>query len=146
MLVKDAMTAYAAWIDANRTVREAARLIQKMDVGCLPVTENDRVVGLITDRDIACRVVAEGRNPEIETVRAVMSEKAVCCAEDQTLDEAAELMETNGVRRLPVLDKDGRIAGLVSVDDIARHADYQLTGQLMHFLCMPPDKRPLRRI
>jgi CBS domain-containing protein len=146
MLVKEAMTAYAAWVDTSRTVREAAQLMRKLDVGCMPVTEGDRVVGLITDRDIACRVVGEGRDPETEKVRAVMSEKAVCCTEDQTLDEAAELMEANGVRRLPVLDKEGRIAGLISVDDIARHADYQLTGQLMHFLCVSPELRLLRRI
>jgi CBS domain-containing protein len=146
MLVKDAMTAYAAWVDVSRTVREAAQLMQRLDVGCMPVTEADRVVGLITDRDIACRVVAEGRNPETESVRTVMSEKAVCCTGDQSLDEAADLMEANAVRRLPVLDKEGRIAGVLSVDDVARHADYQLTGELMHFLCMPPEKRQLRRI
>jgi CBS domain-containing protein len=146
MLVKEAMTAYAAWVDTSRTIREAAQLMRKLDVGCLPVTEEDRVVGLVTDRDIACRVVAAGHDPETEKVRAVMSENAVCCTEDQPLEEAIDLMEANGVRRLPVLDKDGRIAGLISVDDIARHADYQQTGQLMHFLCMPPEKRRLRRI
>jgi CBS domain-containing protein len=144
MLVKDTMTVYAAWIDVGRKVRETAQLMQKLDIGCLPVTDGDRVVGLITDRDIACRVVAEGLNPETQEVQAVMSEKAVCCVEDQALDEVAELMETNAVRRLPVLDGEGRIAGLISVDDIARHADYQLTGRLMHFLCTPPEKRPSR--
>jgi CBS domain-containing protein len=141
MLVKDAMTAYTAWLDISRTVREAAQLMQRLDVGCMPVTDADRVVGLITDRDIACRVVAEGRNPQTERVRAVMSEKVVCCTADQSLNEAAELMKANGVRRLPVLGKEGRIVGLLSVDDVARHADYQLTGQLMHFLCMPRQKR-----
>jgi CBS domain-containing protein len=141
MLVKDAMTAYTAWLDISRTVREAAQLMQRLDVGCMPVIDADRVVGLITDRDIACRVVAEGRNPQTERVRAVMSEKVVCCTADQSLNEAAELMEANGVRRLPVLGKEGRIVGLLSVDDVARHADYQLTGQLMHFLCMPRQKR-----
>ena len=142
MLVKDAMTTCAAWLETSRTVREAAQLMQRVDVGCLPVTDAGRVVGLITDRDIACRIVAEGRNPETEKVSAVMSEKVVSCTQDQTLTEAAELMEANGVRRLPVLDKDGRIVGLLSVDDVARYADYRLTGQLMHVLCLPAEKPP----
>lgn len=146
MLVKDAMTRDAAWVDASRTVREAAQLMRKLDIGCMPVTEGERVVGLVTDRDIACRVVAEGRNPDAEKVRAVMTEKVISCAGDQTLEDAVELMQANGVRRLPVLDPDGRIAGLISIDDVARHADYQLTGEVMHFLCMPAEKRPLRRI
>ncbi|WP_119269502.1 CBS domain-containing protein [Taklimakanibacter deserti] len=142
MLVKDAMVAYAAWLDIGRTVREAAQLMQRLDIGCLPVTHAGRAVGLITDRDIACRIVAEGRNPETEKVRAVMSDNVVSCTEDQTLDEAAEIMEANGVRRLPVLDKEGRIAGLISVDDIARYADFQVTGQLLHLLCLPREKQP----
>jgi len=146
MIVKEAMTADAAWVDAGRTIGEAAQLMLKLDVGCMPVTEGDRLVGLITDRDIACRAVAEGRNPYAERVRAIMSEKVVCCSENQPLEEAVELMEANGIRRLPVLDQNGHIAGLISIDDIARHADYQLTGQLMHFLCMPAEKRPLRRV
>lgn len=146
MLVKEAMTADAAWIDSGRTIREAAQLMRNLDIGCMPVTEGERAVGLITDRDIACRVVAAGRDPDTVKVSAVMTEKAVCCTADQTIDEAAELMEANGVRRLPVLDEDGRIVGLISVDDIARHADYERTGQLMHFLCVPPAQRLLRRI
>jgi CBS domain-containing protein len=141
MLVKDAMVAYAAWLDVSRTVREAAQLMQKLDIGCLPVTQAGRVVGLITDRDIACRVVAEGLNPEVVQVHDVMSERVVSCTEDQTLDDAAETMEVNAVRRLPVLDKKGEIVGLLSVDDVARYADYQVTGQLMHFLCLPAEKR-----
>lgn len=141
MLVKDAMVTHAAWLDVSRTVREAAQLMQRLDVGCLPVTLAGRVVGLITDRDIACRIVAEGQDPEVVKAGAVMSEKVVSCTEDQTLDEAAEIMEASGVRRLPVLDKEGQIAGLLSVDDIARYADYQVTGQLMHFLCLPAEKR-----
>jgi len=146
MLVKDAMTTDAAWVDAGRTVREAAELMRNLDIGCMPVTEGDRVIGLVTDRDIACRAVAAGRNPEFEKVRAIMTEKVVSCAATQALEEAIELMEANGVRRLPVIDQDGRIAGLISIDDIARYADYQLTGQVMHFLCMPAEKRSLRRI
>jgi len=146
MLVKDAMTANAAWVDAERTIRKTAELMQKLDIGCMPVTEGGRLVGLVTDRDIACRAVAAGRNPDAERARAIMTEKAAFCFEDQTLEEAAELMESNGVRRLPVLDRDNHIAGLVSVDDIARHAPYDLTGQLMHFLCTPAEKRLLRRI
>jgi CBS domain-containing protein len=135
------MVTHAAWLDVSRTVREAAQLMQRLDVGCLPVTLAGRVVGLITDRDIACRIVAEGQDPEVVKAGAVMSEKVVSCTEDQTLDEAAEIMEASGVRRLPVLDKEGQIAGLLSVDDIARYADYQVTGQLMHFLCLPAEKR-----
>jgi len=144
MLVKDAMVTCAAWLETDRTVREAAQLMQELDVGCLPVTDAGRAVGLITDRDIACRIVAEGRNPETEKVSAVMSDKVVSCTEDQTLTEAAELMEANGVRRLPVLDREGRIVGMLSVDDVARYADYQLTGQLMHTLCLPAEKRSWR--
>jgi CBS domain-containing protein len=146
MMVKDAMTTDAAWVDAGRTIREAAQLMRRLDIGCMPVTEGERMVGLVTDRDIALRAAAEGRDSDREKVRAIMTRDVVSCAEEQRLEEAIELMEANGVRRLPVVDKNGRIAGLLSIDDIARHADYELTGQVMHFLCIPPEKRALRRI
>jgi CBS domain-containing protein len=146
MLVRDAMTADAAWVSVERTVKEAAQLMRKMEIGCMPVMEGDRLVGLVTDRDITCRVVAEGRNPDEVRVRAIMTAEPVCCFEDQSLDEAVDLMEANGIRRLPVLNRNKQISGLLSVDDIARHAAYELTGRLMHFLCMPERMRSVRLI
>lgn len=103
--------------------REAAKLMRDEHIGCLPVVpvgENDRVVGMVTDRDIVVRAVAENRLPSNAAVSTVMSEGVYCCFTDDSLEKAAQVMAEHQVRRLPVLNHDQRLVGIVALADIAR--------------------------
>jgi CBS domain-containing protein len=101
------------------------------DVGLAPIVEGDRLVGTLTDRDIAIRVVAEGRDPKSTTVREVASSDLVTVDPQQDLDEALRLMAQHQVRRLPVVEEDGRLVGVVAQADVARHGDDRETGQVV---------------
>jgi CBS domain-containing protein len=102
------------------TVREVAQRMKANDIGALPVGENDRLVGMITDRDIAVRVVAEGKDPTSCTVREAMSEGIYYCSEDSSVEDAARIMAEHQVHRLPVVNQDKRMVGIVATADIAR--------------------------
>jgi CBS domain-containing protein len=109
--------------------------MKMLDVGFLPICENDRLIGTVTDRDIAVRAVARGCDPNLTKVRDVMSRDIVYCLESQGVDEAARLMEDKMVRRLPVLNKDKRLVGIVSVGDLAARAhETQLAGEVLERL------------
>ena len=97
----------------------------------MPVTENGRLTGMVTDRDIAIRVVAEGRDPQSTPVREVASKDLVTVDPQQDLDEALRLMAQHQVRRLPVVEEDGRLVGVVAQADVARHGDDTKTGQVV---------------
>ena len=102
-----------------QTIRDVARLMAEIDAGVLPVGENDRLVGMITDRDIALRAVAKGLGPDT-LVREVMSkEQVLYCFEDDDVDDVAKNMGDNQVRRLPVVNRDKRLVGIVSIGDLA---------------------------
>jgi CBS domain-containing protein len=118
MRIQDAMTKDVHIIAPHQTVREAAGRMAEIDAGALPVAENDRLVGMITDRDIAVRGVAQGKGPETP-VRDVMSPEVCYCFEDQELDEVAANMADVKIRRLPVVNRDKRLVGIVSLADIA---------------------------
>jgi CBS domain-containing protein len=102
----------------TQSVREAAKLMSELDVGALPVGENDRLIGIITDRDIAIRGVAAGRGPDTP-VRDVMSSEVKYCYEDQSIEDVAQNMSDIRVRRLPVVNRDKRLVGIVSLGDLA---------------------------
>jgi CBS domain-containing protein len=118
MQVNEAMSGDVKLINPNQTIRDAARMMAEIDAGVLPVSENDRLVGMITDRDIAIRAVAAGKAPTTP-VREVMSEEVKYCFEDDDLDEVSENMADIKLRRLPVLSRDKRLVGIVSLADIA---------------------------
>ena len=120
MKIKEIMTSDPELIDPNASIREAAKRMKSEDIGALPVGENDRLIGMVTDRDIAIRGVAEDRTPEATTVRDVMSEKVFYCFEDDDVEDAAQCMAENQVRRLPILTRDKRLTGIVSLADIAQ--------------------------
>jgi CBS domain-containing protein len=120
MKIKEIMTSDPELIDPNASIREAAKRMKSEDIGALPVGENDRLIGMVTDRDIAIRGVAEDRAPETTTVRDVMSEKIFYCFEDDDIEDAAQCMAENQVRRLPILNRDKRLTGIVSLADIAQ--------------------------
>ena len=104
----------------NMTLFEAAQKMRDGDYGILPIGENDRLIGIITDRDIAVRGVAEGYDPKKINVRDVMSERVLYCYEDQSLDEVAQNLGENRIRRLPVLNRQKRLVGILSLGDLAQ--------------------------
>jgi CBS domain-containing protein len=129
--IRELMTANPSAIDAEKPVADAAKLMRDEDVGLAPIVEGDRLVGTLTDRDIAIRVVAEGRDPESTTVREVASTDVVTIDPAQSLDEALRLMAQHQVRRLPVVEEDGRLVGVLAQADVARHGDDSQTGQVV---------------
>jgi len=120
MRISEIMTRDPELIDPNSSIRDAARRMKNEDIGALPIGENDRLIGMVTDRDIAIRAVAEDRDPSSTTVRDVMSEKIYYCFEDDDIEDAARCMAQNQVRRLPILNRDKRLTGIVSLADIAQ--------------------------
>ena len=129
--IKDVMTSDPCTIDAGKSVAYAAKMLRDEDVGLAPIVEDDKLIGMLTDRDIAIRVVAEGRNPGQLTVREVASEQVVTIDPQQDLDEALRIMAKHQVRRLPVVEEDGRLVGVVAQADIAREGDDRQTGKLV---------------
>jgi len=116
--VKDVMTRNVKVASPDMTIQEAARSMSEGDFGMLPVGENDRMIGAISDRDIAIRAVAEGKGPNTP-VRDVMSTGICWAYDDDTIDHAAKLMSDRQVRRLPVVDRDKRLVGIVALGDFA---------------------------
>ena len=129
--IRDIMTSNPSTVEPDKTVVDAARIMKQEDAGVVPVTENGRLTGMVTDRDIAIRVVAEGKDPQSTTVREVASKDLVTVDPQQDLDEALRLMAQHQVRRLPVVEEDGRLVGVVAQADVARHGDDTKTGQVV---------------
>src|SRR5215203_4271856 len=121
--IREVMTSKVCSIDAEKPVAYAAKMMRDEDVGLAPIVEGDRLVGTLTDRDIAIRVVAEGRDPESTKVRDVASTDLVTVDPQQDLDDALRLMAQHQVRRIPVIEEDGRLVGVVAQADVAREAD-----------------------
>ena len=129
--IKDVMTSNPCTIDADKSVAYAAKMMKDEDVGLAPIVEGDKLIGMLTDRDIAMRVVAEGRDPDQVTVREVASTHVVTVDPQQDLDEALRIMAKHQVRRLPVVEEDGRLVGVVAQADVAREGDDTQTGELV---------------
>jgi CBS domain-containing protein len=140
MQVKTIMTRSVDLVDPNTTIRDAAMKMRDDDVGALPVGENDRLVGMITDRDIAIRAVAENKAPSQTAVRDVMSEGICYCFEDDAVDDAARIMADRQVRRLPVLNRDKRLVGIVALADIARSGATKAEEQAIEGVSQPSDQ------
>ena len=105
--------------------------MRDQDTGIIPIVEGDKLVGTVTDRDIALRVVAEGKDPETTTVGEIASRDLVTIDPEQDLDEALRLMARHQVRRLPVVEEDGKLVGIVAQKDIAQHASDEQTGDVV---------------
>ena len=129
--IGDLMTSNPHSVESGSTAMEAARLMRDDDVGIVPVVEAEKLVGTITDRDIAIRVVAEGKSPETVTVGEIASRELVTIDPQQDLDEALRLMARHQVRRLPVVEEDGRLVGVVAQADVARRGEDSRTGELV---------------
>ena len=136
MKISEVMTTEVETINAEQTAREAASFMLRADAGSIPVCEGDRVIVMITDRDIAVRGVAEGRGPDTP-VSELMSDGIVCAREDEDIDTVAQRMSEEQVRRMPVLDAEERLVGIVSLGDLARETDGQTAEQALEGVGAP---------
>ncbi len=125
--IQEAMTSNPTTVGPTNTAAEAAQIMKSEDVGSLPIVESEGLLGVITDRDIAIRVVAEGRGPDT-TVGEIASQDVVTVGPEQSLEDAARLMAEHQLRRLPVVEEDGRLVGILAQADIAQSGHDALTG------------------
>jgi CBS domain-containing protein len=139
MLVNEIMTRDVECIRPDTPLQEAARKMRDLNVGPLPICgDDDRLAGILTDRDITVRAVAEGKDPRTTPVRDIMSRGIVYCFEDQDVTQAARLMEEKQIRRVLVLNRDKRLVGIVSLGDLAVDThDHELAGEALEAVSEP---------
>jgi CBS domain-containing protein len=138
MKVCDILTPNPECVAPETPLTVAARRMKALNVGMLPICEKDRLIGMITDRDMIVRAVALGANPNTTPVREVMTPEVFYCYEDDDIQEAAELMERRQIRRLPVLSSEKRLVGIVSLGDLAvRTHREQLAGEVLQRVSLP---------
>lgn len=143
MRIADVMTRDVRVIQPDRTVREAARLMDEMNVGVLPVCDGRRLVGMVTDRDITVRSTAAGLAPDQSYVRDVMTDDVEWCFEDDDVDEIVEIMSRHQIRRIPVVDRNKRLVGIVALGDLATDTEQQATRALRQISTpSEPDRSP----
>ena len=127
MKVKDAMHKGVDWVGPDTPVSELAKLMRDYDVGAIPIGENDRLVGMVTDRDIVCKGLAQDEfDARRATARDVMTAEIHCCREDDDLAKAVRHMEELKIRRLPVINKNKRMIGMLSLGDVSRSASVEV--------------------
>lgn len=146
MKIEDVMTHDVAVVSPDETIRQAARLMDELDIGALPVAENERLVGMITDRDIVVRAVADGLDPSIR-VGDVMTPDVKYCFCDQEVAEVSDNMADIQVRRLPVVDRGKRLVGIIALGDIATCAENEAAADALAGISRPQadgaDMQPL---
>ena len=128
--IQEAMTPNPTAIEPNTAAREAARILKAENVGALPIIEDGKLVGMVTDRDLAIRVLAEGKDADTP-VGEIASKDVVTVDPQQTLEEAARLMAEHQIRRLPVVEEDGRLVGILAQADVAQAGHDALTGEVV---------------
>lgn len=136
MKIRDAMTPNVRTISPEASLREAARMMADADIGALPVASGDRLAGMVTDRDIVIRAIAAGKGPDA-TVGEVMSHEVLYCREDDDIADVCENMSDLQIRRLPVVNADKRLVGIVSLADIADAADAEEAGEALEAITRP---------
>ncbi len=130
MKISDVMTRDVQTIRPDQSAQDAARFMLKAEAGSIPVTDGDRLIGMITDRDIAVRGVAKGYGPDTP-VRELMSDDVICARADDSVEDVASRMSEAQVRRLPVIDQDERLCGIVSLGDLSRESDTGTAAQAL---------------
>lgn len=136
MKVKEIMTASLETTRPEATLKEAATQMKESDIGSLPVIQNGKLVGMVTDRDLVIRGMAAGRDPGQTPVQEVMSADAICCSDEQDVKDAAKLMQQRQLRRLPVLNRENKPVGILSLGDLARQTDAALAGGTLQQVSM----------
>ena len=132
MFVREVMTRHAATIGADETLESAARKMKELGIGALPVLDRGQLSGIVTDRDLAVRAVATGADPARIHVRDAMTAQVIACREDDDVEEAARVMEERAVRRVMVLDREGDLSGMLSVEDLAGASTALAAAVLRH--------------
>jgi CBS domain-containing protein len=139
MKIREIMTPDAQCVRPDETLVDAASLMRQLDVGVLPVCDGDEVVGIITDRDIAIRAVADSRHPATTMVREIMTPGTITVFDDQEVDEVVHILEQHQIRRAPVLSRDDRLVGIVSLGDIAVDASAAVSGEALKRVSQPAE-------
>jgi CBS domain-containing protein len=134
--VRDAMTSHVHIVGPEDSIRDAALKMAEADVGSLPVGDNDRLVGMITDRDIVLRAVAQGKGSQT-LVRDVMTDHIRYCFDDDNIENVAENMSNLGIRRLPVIDREKRLVGILTLSNVAQSGDGFATNKLLQGVATP---------
>jgi CBS domain-containing protein len=138
MQLREIMTHEVHAVPPEANLRHAAQRMKSWDIGVLPVCRNDKLIGVITDRDIAVRAVAEGKDPEACCVSDAMTPDLIYCYEDEDVEQAAQLMEDRQIRRLPVMDREQHLVGIVSLGDLAtRQRDARLSNEVLEQVSRP---------
>ncbi|MBD3263773.1 MAG: CBS domain-containing protein [Candidatus Omnitrophica bacterium] len=142
MIVKEFMTKDIEVISPDSTVKDAAGKMKSLNVGMLPVCDGEKLKGVITDRDIVVKAIAEGKDPNATEVQNIISEDMRICFDDEGVEEAAKRMKTKQIRRLPVLSRNKRLVGVVSLGDIAVRVNEELAGDVLEKVSEPskPEK------
>jgi CBS domain-containing protein len=144
MQLKDVMTNHVEAIPPSASLQEAAEKMKSLDVGALPVCQNDKLIGMLTDRDIAIRAVADGLDPRQTPVADAMTRDVIFCFDDEDVDKAAKLMEERQIRRLIVMDHDKHAVGILSLGDLAtRSRDDSRKGEVLEQISQPSDSNRL---
>ena len=136
MKISEVMTTEVETVSSDQTAREAAAFMLRADAGSIPVCKGDRVIGMITDRDIAVRGIAEGRGPDTP-VSELMSDGIVCAREDEDVRDVAQRMSEEQVRRVPVLDAEDKLCGIVSLGDLARETRSETAEHVLECVSAP---------
>lgn len=139
--IKEVMSQNVKCVTPEASLFEVAELMRDMNVGSLPVCDNDKVTGIVTDRDIVVKTLVGGMDPQTACARDVMSTPIVYCFEDDELGDAARLMEVKQIRRLAVMNRNKRLVGIVSLGDIAVRGSEYLSGEILEKVSEPEQRR-----
>ena len=132
------MTREVITISSHDTLQTAAKKMRDYDIGFLPVYDGDKLVGVLSDRDIVIRALAEGIDPKMRLIMALVTSPAVYCFDDQTIDDATDLMNDNQIRRLVILDRGKKqLAGVISLGDLAVHVGDKMSGEVLQSVSVP---------
>ena len=137
MKVEDVMTADVSFVGPDTSILEIARKMRDGDIGSVPVVDNDRLVGMVTDRDLVVRVIAEGGDARTKTARDAMSPGILYCFADESVEAVLENMGDQQIRRLPVVDREKRLVGVVSLGDLALSGKRKAAGEALQEISQP---------
>lgn len=137
MHVQKVMHNGASFVAPETPIKKVASIMKKEDIGAVPVAKDQRLVGIVTDRDLALRVLADSADPVKLTAADVMTKNIASCRSDQTVDEAIHLMQQKKIRRLPVIDSHDHLVGMLSLSDISHHASRETSGGLIQSVATP---------
>jgi len=137
MEIRKAMHKGAEWVSPDTPVSDIAALMKKKDIGSVLIGDQDRLVGMVTDRDLALRTLSDGHDPKSLKASDVMTKGVVYCRTDQSFEDAIHLMEDRKIRRLAVINDKKRLVGMLSLSDVSHHASRELSGELVHAVASP---------